>query len=213
MIKNLATQIGQVHNQGVQYQQKTDTHLQNIDTQIGQICTSLSNLESQLSGKLPSQPYPNPKEQVNRVILRDPEEANELEELEVISEESSNTIKLLDAINVVPKYQMLFEQYLSNNDIHVPNEFSKEWLSSLPVKCKDPRSFSIPCRIVLESNGEKIGLNMIDKDLIPEANATNYVANSLEQIGVDNLETILDGMVAEMGLEKLFTNALEEIDI
>ncbi|KAL2938611.1 Glutamyl-tRNA(Gln) amidotransferase subunit A [Bienertia sinuspersici] len=46
MVKNLATQIGQVHNQGVQYQQKTDTHLQNIDTQIGQIYTSLSNLES-----------------------------------------------------------------------------------------------------------------------------------------------------------------------
>ncbi|KAL2907042.1 DNA damage-inducible protein 1 [Bienertia sinuspersici] len=283
MVKNLATQIGQVHNQGVQYQQKTDTHLQNIDTQIGQICTSLSNLESQLSGKLPSQPHPNPKEQVNRVILKDPEEANELEELEVISEESSNTIKLLDAINVVPKYQMLFEQYLSNNDIHDPNEFSKEWLSSLPVKCKDPGSFSIPYRIgkhcyrkcmldlgssvnilpyeiymmyefdslqstnhtlalsdntevkivgvlnnalirvknifflddfyvidtknestillgrpflktskalidvangsvVLESNGEKIELNMIDKDLIPEANATNYVANFLSRL-------------------------------
>ncbi|KAL2923212.1 DNA damage-inducible protein 1 [Bienertia sinuspersici] len=316
MVKNLATQIGQVHNQGVQYQQKTDTHLQNIDTQIGQICTSLSNLESQLSEKFPSQPHPNPKEQVNRVILREPEEANEFEELEVISEESSNTIKLLDAINVVPKYRMLFEQYLSNNDIHDSHEFSKEWLSSLLVKCKDPGSFSIPYRIgkrcyrkcmldlgssvnillydiyiymmyefdslqstnhtlamadntevkivgvlnnalirvknifflddfyvidtkhestillgrpflktskalidlakgsvVLESNGEKIELNMIDKDFIPEANTTDYVADSLEQIGVDNLETILDGMVAEMGLEKLFTNALEEIDI
>ncbi|KAL2901391.1 Ribosomal RNA small subunit methyltransferase F [Bienertia sinuspersici] len=67
--------------------------------------------------------------------------------------------------------------------------------------------------VVLESNGEKIELNMIDKYLIPKANATDYVANSLEQIGVDNLETILDGMVAEMGLEKLFTNALEESDI
>ncbi|KAL2905106.1 DNA damage-inducible protein 1 [Bienertia sinuspersici] len=67
--------------------------------------------------------------------------------------------------------------------------------------------------VVLESNGEKIELNMIDKGLIPEANATDYVANSLEQIGVDNLETILDGMVAKMGLEKLFTNALKEIDI
>ncbi|KAL2894935.1 DNA damage-inducible protein 1 [Bienertia sinuspersici] len=48
--------------------------------------------------------------------------------------------------------------------------------------------------VVLESNGDKIELNMIDKDFIPEANATDYVANSLEQIGVDNLETILDGM-------------------
>ncbi|KAL2930629.1 Cytochrome P450 monooxygenase roqO, partial [Bienertia sinuspersici] len=93
MVKNLATQIGQVYNQGVQLQQKIDTHLQNIDTQIGQICTSLSNLESQLSGKLPSQPHPNPKEQVNRVILREPEEANELEELEVISEDSNTKHK------------------------------------------------------------------------------------------------------------------------
>ncbi|KAL2935772.1 DNA damage-inducible protein 1, partial [Bienertia sinuspersici] len=282
-LEKLFEEERQVHNQRVQYQQKTDTHLQNIDTQIDQICTSLSNLESQLSGKLPSQPHPNPKEQVNRVILREPEEANELEELEVISEESNNTIKLLDAINVVPKYQILFEQYLSNTDIHDSDEFSKEWLSSLPVKCKDPGSFSITCRIgkhcyrkcmldlgssvnispydiymmyefdslistnhtlaiadntevkivgvlnnalirvknifflddfyvidtkheytillggpflktskalidvangsvVLESNEEKIELNMIDKDLIPEANATDYVANSLEQI-------------------------------
>ncbi|KAL2929488.1 DNA damage-inducible protein 1 [Bienertia sinuspersici] len=68
--------------------------------------------------------------------------------------------------------------------------------------------------VVLDSNGEKIEINMIDKVVIPEANATDYVAaNYLEQIGVDNLETILDGMVAEMGLEKLFTNALEEIYI
>ncbi|KAL2943948.1 UPF0692 protein C19orf54-like protein [Bienertia sinuspersici] len=32
MVKNLATQIGKVHNQVVQYQQNTDTHLQNINT-------------------------------------------------------------------------------------------------------------------------------------------------------------------------------------
>ncbi|KAL2925209.1 DNA replication regulator SLD3 [Bienertia sinuspersici] len=42
---------------------------------------------------------------------------------------------------------MLLEQYLSNNDIYDSNEFSKEWLSSLPVKYKDPGSFSITCRI------------------------------------------------------------------
>ncbi|KAL2929490.1 Phosphatidylinositide phosphatase SAC1 [Bienertia sinuspersici] len=87
------------------------------------IYKTLTPKSSQLSGKLPSQPHPNPKEQVNRVILREPKEANELEELEVISEESSNTIKLLDAVNVVPKYQMLFEQYLSNNDIRDSDDF------------------------------------------------------------------------------------------
>ncbi|KAL2898315.1 Sialidase B, partial [Bienertia sinuspersici] len=158
----------QVHNQGVQYQQKTDTHLQNIDTQIGQICTSLSNLESQLSGKLPSQPHPNPKEQVNRVILRELEEANELEELEVVSEES----------NTKHEYTILLGR-----------PFLKTSKALIDLAKGS---------VVLESNGDKIELNMIDKDLIPEVNATDYVANSLEQIGVDNLETILDGMVAEM---------------
>ncbi|KAL2901416.1 Aspartyl/glutamyl-tRNA(Asn/Gln) amidotransferase subunit C, partial [Bienertia sinuspersici] len=168
MVKNLATQIGQVHNQRVQYQQKTDTHFQNIDTQIDQICTSLSNLESQLSGKLPSQPHPNPKEQVNRVILREPKEANEFEELEVISKESNT--KLEPTI-------LLGRPFLKTSKalIDVANG-----------------------SVVSESNGEKIELNMIDKVLIPKANATDYVANSLEQIGVDNLETIHYGMVAEM---------------
>ncbi|KAL2903823.1 hypothetical protein RDABS01_002533, partial [Bienertia sinuspersici] len=37
---------------------------------IGTICTSLSNLETQLSGKLPSQPTPNPNENVKTVTLR-----------------------------------------------------------------------------------------------------------------------------------------------
>ncbi|KAL2939743.1 Argininosuccinate lyase, partial [Bienertia sinuspersici] len=70
LVKQLTNQIGQVQNQSVQYQQKTDTHLQNIDHQIGTICTSLSNLETQLAGKLPSQPIPNPNENVKAVTLR-----------------------------------------------------------------------------------------------------------------------------------------------
>ncbi|KAL2925344.1 DNA damage-inducible protein 1, partial [Bienertia sinuspersici] len=193
-----------VHNQGVQYQQKTDTHLQNIDTQIGQICTSLSNLERQLSGKLPSQPHPNPKEQVNRVILREPEEANELDELEVISEESINTIKLLDAINVK------IVGVLNNALIRVINIFFLDDFYVIDTKHESAILLGRPFlktskalidvakgSVVLKSNGEKIELNMIDKVRIPEANATDYVANFLEQIGVDNLETILDEMVAD----------------
>ncbi|KAL2923203.1 Scavenger receptor class A member 3 [Bienertia sinuspersici] len=64
--------------------------------------------------------------------------------------------------------------------------------------------------VVLESNGEKIELDMIDKGLIHEANATNYNANYLEQMGVDNFEITLNRMVADVGIEKLYTDALEE---
>uniref|UniRef100_A0A803N447 Uncharacterized protein n=1 Tax=Chenopodium quinoa TaxID=63459 RepID=A0A803N447_CHEQI len=54
LVKQLANQIGQVHDHGVEYQKKTDIHLHHIDTQIGQISTTLSDLESQLSNRLPS---------------------------------------------------------------------------------------------------------------------------------------------------------------
>ncbi|KAK9725916.1 hypothetical protein RND81_05G177300 [Saponaria officinalis] len=70
MLKQLTTQIGQVHSQGTQYQQKTDAHLRQLDTQISQMCTSLSNIESRLSGSLPSQPLPNPTENAKAISLR-----------------------------------------------------------------------------------------------------------------------------------------------
>lgn len=77
MVKHLTTQIGQVHTQGVQYQKKTDSHLQHQDNQNGQINTSLSNIVAQLSGKLPSQPIPNPKENAKAITLKSGKELGE----------------------------------------------------------------------------------------------------------------------------------------
>ncbi|KAL2900830.1 Phosphoglucosamine mutase, partial [Bienertia sinuspersici] len=156
---------------------KTTTYLQNTDTQIGQICTSLSNLESQLSGKHPSQPHPNPKEQVNVVMIRELEEANDLEEVEFISEESSNTINswmqlIMDKFTPrkMKRSKMMYEFDSIQHTNHI-------------------FAMTDNTEVVLESNGEKIELDMIDKVLIHEANAIDYVANYLEQIGVGNLET------------------------
>ncbi|KAL2899284.1 2-aminoethylphosphonate--pyruvate transaminase [Bienertia sinuspersici] len=56
------------------------------------------------------------------------------------------------------------------------------------------------------------GSRIILHSLYDSTNHTLAMADNTE-IGVDNLETILDGMVAEMGLEKFFTNAIKEIDI
>ncbi|XP_021733039.1 uncharacterized protein LOC110699835 [Chenopodium quinoa] len=79
LVKQLTTQIGEIHSQGVQYQKKTDTHLHHIDTQIGQISTSLSNLESQLSNRLPSQTLANPNEHAKAVTLRSGSEKEPVE--------------------------------------------------------------------------------------------------------------------------------------
>ena len=62
IVKMLAT------NQ-VKFQQENDARFINLERQIGQIATSLSKLESQGSGKLPSQTVINPKEGVNAVTL------------------------------------------------------------------------------------------------------------------------------------------------
>ncbi|KAL2942449.1 Adenylosuccinate synthetase, partial [Bienertia sinuspersici] len=144
MVKNLATQIGQVHNQGVQYQQNTDTHLQILNP-------NWSNMH------------------FFKVVLRESEEVNELESLE-------NLFLLDDSYVIDTKHE---------STILLGRPFLKTSKALIDVANGS---------VVLESNREKIELNTIDKVLIPEANATDYVANYLEQIGVDNLETILDGM-------------------
>ncbi|KAK9755614.1 hypothetical protein RND81_01G038100 [Saponaria officinalis] len=71
MMKQLTNTVSQVHNQSVSYQQITDAHLHQLDTQMSQICTTLSNIETILSGKLPAQPIPNPKDRVLALRLRE----------------------------------------------------------------------------------------------------------------------------------------------
>ncbi|KMT19356.1 hypothetical protein BVRB_1g013580 [Beta vulgaris subsp. vulgaris] len=155
IMKQLVTQIGQVHNQNIEYQKKTDSHLHHLDTQIGQICTSLSNIESQVSGKLPSQPLPNPNKQVNAVTIN--RKATQGQPLIPINEHEfvtnlnremqENRIPLLDAIKAVPKYSKLFNEHFTNSKINESHQVCLTPIILPPPKCEDPGSFSIPCRI------------------------------------------------------------------
>jgi hypothetical protein len=63
IVKNLA-------NNSLQFQQDTRTSIQNLGNQITQLATSVGKLEAQNSGKLPSQPEVNPKENVSTILLR-----------------------------------------------------------------------------------------------------------------------------------------------
>ncbi|XP_052198268.1 uncharacterized protein LOC127805554 [Diospyros lotus] len=54
----------------LQFQQRTDTAIQNLETQIGQLATNISELRSQGSGQLPSQPISNPRGNVSAIVLR-----------------------------------------------------------------------------------------------------------------------------------------------
>ena len=204
IVKMLAT------NQ-VKFQQENDARFINLERQIGQIATSLSKLESQGSGKLPSQTVINPKEGVNAVTLTysrkgkeiDQPDASkaELEHEKVVEPEtlpqtktdkvvpnSVNSgfkilppfpgrfarskkeelekdildtfrkvqvnIPLLDAIKQVPKYAKFLKEmcttkrrYKVNEKVSLGENVSAVIQRKLPPKCKDPGSFTIPCRI------------------------------------------------------------------
>ncbi|XP_074592482.1 LOW QUALITY PROTEIN: uncharacterized protein LOC141848351 [Curcuma longa] len=53
-----------------QNQQRTDSALQNLERQIGQLASSINQLQSQGSNQLPSQTTPNPKGNVSALTLR-----------------------------------------------------------------------------------------------------------------------------------------------
>ncbi|XP_042406760.1 uncharacterized protein LOC121996749 [Zingiber officinale] len=72
-IEDLMQQVLQQQQQMMQqqqHQQRTDTTLQNIERQIGQLASNIKLMQNQGSGQLPSQPTPNPKGNVSALTLR-----------------------------------------------------------------------------------------------------------------------------------------------
>ncbi|KAH9716650.1 hypothetical protein KPL71_021531 [Citrus sinensis] len=63
LVKALATN-------SMQFQQTTQTQLQHLENQIGQLATFMSKMEARTSGKLLSQPEINPKENASAMSLR-----------------------------------------------------------------------------------------------------------------------------------------------
>ncbi|KAH9726990.1 hypothetical protein KPL70_008483 [Citrus sinensis] len=70
IVKSLATNTQQ-------FQQATTASIQNLENQVSQLATTMSRLESQVSGKLPSQSEVNPKQNASAVILRSGKELQE----------------------------------------------------------------------------------------------------------------------------------------
>jgi len=54
----------------LQFQQETRASIQSLDNQMGQMATTISQLEAQSSGKLPSQTVVNPRENASAIVLR-----------------------------------------------------------------------------------------------------------------------------------------------
>ncbi|KAL4367624.1 hypothetical protein GQ457_05G025010 [Hibiscus cannabinus] len=78
MVENLITSQGkiqdqiqnQIQDQMAQSQKRTDSRIQDMERQISLLAQTMSRIDSQLQGKLPSQTEPNPKENVSAITLR-----------------------------------------------------------------------------------------------------------------------------------------------
>ncbi|XP_052185189.1 uncharacterized protein LOC127796827 [Diospyros lotus] len=60
----------------LKFQQRTDTTIQNLETQIGQLATNINELRSQGSDQLPSQSISNQKGNVSAIMLRSGKEVD-----------------------------------------------------------------------------------------------------------------------------------------
>ncbi|XP_010248137.1 PREDICTED: uncharacterized protein LOC104591037, partial [Nelumbo nucifera] len=61
-----------------QFQQEMGTSIRNLENQVSQLATAMSRMESQSSGRLPSQTTTNPKQNASAIMLRSRKELNEL---------------------------------------------------------------------------------------------------------------------------------------
>ncbi|KAK8504668.1 hypothetical protein V6N12_046917 [Hibiscus sabdariffa] len=66
----LLDQIVQSQSQLAQSQTQTNSRVQDMEKQVSLLAQTMSHIDSQLQGKLPSQTEPNPKENVSAITLR-----------------------------------------------------------------------------------------------------------------------------------------------
>ncbi|XP_027362545.1 uncharacterized protein LOC113870144 [Abrus precatorius] len=204
---SLADLVKQMATSSVQFQQRTEASIQNLQTHIGQLATTVNELKSQGFGNLPSQSVSNPRN-VSAITLRSgkqlevPNAATEKStsvEIDAAEEqpESSNkrnsshsepniplpfpnrvtqnkkiaevemdkeimetfrkvevNIPLLEGIKQIPKYAKFLKDLCThrrrlkgNEKVSMGRNVSAIIQPSIPPKCKDPGTFTIPCII------------------------------------------------------------------
>ncbi|KAJ9168056.1 hypothetical protein P3X46_019630 [Hevea brasiliensis] len=104
-------------NNTQQFQQETRNSIQNIERQIGQLSSSVSKLEAQVSGKLPSQTVMNTRENARAILLRSGKEVDNQTPHEPIKKKKQGTKE-----SKVPEVEVNTESKLNkvNNSVFPP---------------------------------------------------------------------------------------------
>ncbi|KAK4400819.1 hypothetical protein Sango_1188000 [Sesamum angolense] len=168
--QNTQQQIQQLQQSVQQFQLSTQTSIQNLESQMSQLASSVSKLESQEEKtrkefEIRKDQDDETKEDNPKVFVTRPpfperfakskkdEEAKEI--LETFRKVEFN-IHLLDAIKQIPRYARFLKELCTskgklkgNERVSMGENVSAILQRKLPPKCKDPGTFSIPCKIGL----------------------------------------------------------------
>ncbi|KAL0409718.1 UNVERIFIED_CONTAM: hypothetical protein Sradi_1906200 [Sesamum radiatum] len=150
-----------------QFQQETRASIQNLESQMSQLASSVSRLESQgeelkippnqvEKSELTQEEHPKvfvPRPPFPERFAKSKKEEDDKQILETLSKVEVN-ISILDAIKQVPRYTKFLKEMCTNKSKLRGNErvIMGEHVSAilqrkLPPKCKYPGTFSIPCKI------------------------------------------------------------------
>ncbi|GJX60009.1 uncharacterized protein Tco_0291399 [Tanacetum coccineum] len=215
IVKTLATSTQQ-------FQQDTKSTIQHLENQIGQLATSVNRFEPQASGKLSSQtvnnPKPNPQETTisqDEIKILPPfpgrfaksiKQEQEKEILETFHKVGVN-IPLLDDIKQVPRYAKFLKELCTskrklkgNEKVMLGENVSAMIQKKLPIKCKDPGIFTIPCKI----GNVEIERAMLDLGASINAYPDDVLEDILVQ--VKDLVFLADFYVVDMGKDNHFNS-------
>lgn len=134
IVKSLATNTLQFQQETKQFQQEARASIQSLDIQMGQMATTISQLEVQSSGKLPSQTVVNPRENASPIVLRNGKEVEILVKVALASSKQEKEKNVVAYRNV------------SNDDDVPKREFPSlsDYKPILPLS----RPHSAPSRMV-----------------------------------------------------------------
>ncbi|XP_026385032.1 uncharacterized protein LOC113280647 [Papaver somniferum] len=121
-------------------QQKTDSAIKDLHTQIGQMATEINQLKAQASTKLPSQTFVNPRENVNAVLLRSEKQTEEPKQQEKASHDFEKEVEVETFLKEKPTST-------GQTKDTVGESASDMLLKKIPTKFKDPDGFTVPINI------------------------------------------------------------------
>ncbi|KAL0444512.1 UNVERIFIED_CONTAM: hypothetical protein Slati_2173900 [Sesamum latifolium] len=213
IVKTFAFNTQQFQQETHKFQQETRASIQNLESQVSQLASSISRSEFREHGKTGEklEIFLKQAEKSNQVGKEHPKvfvpkppfperfakakkEEEEKESLETLCKAEEN-IPLLDAIKQVPRYAKFLKELCTNQTklrgnerVSIGENVSTILQSKLPPKCKDPGTFSIPC---------KIGNIGIEKSMCNLGASINVMSLAIyESLNVDPLKEM--GIVLQL---------------